>query len=299
MEQAKKRPKGPEIGLHQAKRLCQLDEATRLQFIAEGIPIILNSARSFWQAAEQLQSHGREVEVLRIFAEEEAAKILILVDAVRCPPKLIASRLNRIVGWFYDHLARLIYAQATSWAPTNLAQLREYVDRERRGHYLEGYAGEYIMPNSTVYQRESRLYADIEAYQDGKLNWSVPRDPNYGGIKLFGSFVPPALRVADAMEQVGMLTAKGLKALSETWGTLEYKDNEDHHMGAKLTEHLLERLEAENLPLDTVTKEHVSALYDTWQIPMYNLEFALIPVPLDELEAAQEREYWSMVGDPR
>jgi hypothetical protein len=30
------------------------------------------------------------------------------------------SAKNRIVGWFYNHLARLIYAQATSWAPTNL-----------------------------------------------------------------------------------------------------------------------------------------------------------------------------------
>ncbi|OAF16927.1 hypothetical protein [Bradyrhizobium neotropicale] len=61
--------------------------------------------------SEQLrQSHGREAKVLEGFAKEEAAKILILMDAVRCPPKLIASKLNRIVGWFYDHLARLIIA---------------------------------------------------------------------------------------------------------------------------------------------------------------------------------------------
>jgi hypothetical protein len=32
---------------------------------------------------------------------------------------------------------------------------------------------------------------------------------------------------------------------------------------------------------------------------MYNLDFSLRPVTLEELEAAQEREYWSMVGDPR
>jgi hypothetical protein len=32
---------------------------------------------------------------------------------------------------------------------------------------------------------------------------------------------------------------------------------------------------------------------------MYNLEFSLIPVTLEELEAEQERELWSMVGDPR
>jgi hypothetical protein len=31
----------------------------------------------------------------------------------------------------------------------------------------------------------------------------------------------------------------------------------------------------------------------------HNLGFSLIPVTLEELEAAQEREYWSIVGDPR
>ena len=60
--------------------------------------------------------------MLEGYAKEEAAKILILVDAVRCPPKLIASKLNRIVGWFYDHLARLIYAEAATGRPTKAAR---------------------------------------------------------------------------------------------------------------------------------------------------------------------------------
>jgi hypothetical protein len=33
----------PDISLHQAKRLCQLPEKERLVFIAEGLPIILDS----------------------------------------------------------------------------------------------------------------------------------------------------------------------------------------------------------------------------------------------------------------
>ena len=54
------------------------------------------------------------------------------MDAVRCPPKLIASKMNRIVGWFYDHLARLIYAEAVSWKPMHLAQLCEYAPANMR-----------------------------------------------------------------------------------------------------------------------------------------------------------------------
>jgi hypothetical protein len=299
MDTGKKKLRGPEIGLRQAKRLCQLDQRRRLEFIAEGLPVILRSAQGFWQSSQQLRpAQGREAKVLEGFAKEEAAKILILMDAVRCPPKLVASKLSRIVSWFYDHLARLIYAEAVSWKPMHLAQLREYVDHERRGHYLEGHAGEYIMPNWTIYQRESRLYVDIEAYQDDALNWSAPGDP-YSGLPFLGSFTPPALRVAAAMEQVGMFTPKGLQAVSDIWGSLEYKDKEDHHDGEKLTERLLHRLHAEDLTLDTAQQDDLSTLYQDWQIPMYNLDFSLIPVTLEELEAAQEREYWSMVGDPR
>ena len=96
-----------------------------------------------------------------------------------------------------------------------------------------------------------------------------------------------------------MFTPDGLKAVSDIWGTLDYRDKEDHHDGEKLTEQLLTRLHGEGLMLDTAAKEHVGTLYNSWQIPMYNLEFSLIPVSLEELEAEQEREYWSMVGDPR
>jgi hypothetical protein len=64
-------------------------------------------------------------------------------------------------------------------------------------------------------------------------------------------------------------------------------------------EQLLTRLHTEGLMLETAEKEHVGTLYQDWQIPMYNLEFSLIPVSREELEAEQEREYWSMAGDPR
>ena len=293
-----KKAKGPDIGLHQAKRLCQLPQQQRLDFIAEGLPIILNSAQGFWAASQKLEDLPREAKVLEGFAEEEAAKILILMDAVRCPPKLISSKLNRIIGWFYDHLARLIYADAVSWKPMNLAQLREYVDHQRRGHYVEGYAGEYIMPNWAVYERESGLYADVEAYQDDTLLWSEPRRSGHDR-SIFPSMTPGALRVAEAMQHLGLFSSKGLKATSEIWGSLEYRESEDHHDGRVLTERLLTRLDEEKLILDTAEDRHVRTLYNEWQIPMYNLDFSIIPVTLEELQAEQEREYWSMVGDPR
>lgn len=269
----------------------------RLDFIAEGLPIILDSAQGFWLAAEQLKDHPREARVLQGYAAEEAAKILIVMDAVRCPPKLVAHRLGKIVGWFYDHLARLIYADAAGWKPMHLADLRSYVDNDRRGHYLEGSAGEYIMPNWAVYQRESRLYADIEGYEDGTLLWNAPRGPLNSSIPAW-SFMPQALRIAEAMHQLGLFTPAGLRATSDIWGSLEFREMESFTEGYRLTERLLERVDAERLILPTATSAHVSALRHQWQIPMYNLGFKLIPVTLEELKAEQERELWSLAGGP-
>src|SRR5262249_39730605 len=101
------------------------------------------------------------------------------------------------------------------------------VDRERRGHYIEGYAGEYIMPNSAVYKRENRLYVDVEAYQDGLLGWSAPNDDLYRGILPFSALISPALRVAEAMQQLGLFNPKGLQATSEIWGSVEYREKEN------------------------------------------------------------------------
>lgn len=65
------------IGLGQARRLCQMKQTNRLAFIAEGLPVILESARGFWSAEKLIETNPREAKVLRGFAEEEAAKILI------------------------------------------------------------------------------------------------------------------------------------------------------------------------------------------------------------------------------
>lgn len=96
-----------------------------------------------------------------------------------------------------------------------------------------------------------------------------------------------------------LVQPKGLRATSDIWGSLEYRDKEDHHDGERLTKQLLVRLQNESLILDTDEEKHVSVPYQDWQIPMYNLDFSIIPVTLEELRAEQEAEYWSMLGDPR
>jgi hypothetical protein len=274
----------PDIGLRQGKLLCQMKHDERLAFFAEGLPIILDSARGFWAAAQQLSALPREADVLENHAEEEAAKILIVMDMVRCPQKLGASKMGDMVKWFYDHLARIIYANATSWKPMDMTQLREYVDKTRKAHYLEGDYGEYILPNFEISSRESRLYADIEAYEDRKPMWSAPQ----GFARSFPSCTPSSLALAEAFAALGIFRPEGLRATAEIWGALEFRDTQGFGDSRRLTKELIGRILEEKLARENAEQTHVDRIYNSWQLPMYNFDVSLTPVPLEQLQRERD-----------
>ena len=276
------------IGLHQARVLCNMVHDERLLFLADGLPAILASARSLWQGSSQLPDEmKREAAVLHGLASEEAAKALILMDAVRCPKHIADRRMGKITGWFYSHLARLLYAAACEWRPSNLADLREYIDHERKTHYLEGEFSEYIAPNWALHQRESVLYVDIEVTEHDGPRWSSP----YEAVSIYGSNCssqPDSLCLVEAMDKVGIFTPAGLKATSEVWGQVEFIEEESRVDDHRLKNQLFGRLDREKLTAHDVTERHVQALVDLWRLPMYNLELREIPTSLDEVE--EERE---------
>lgn len=284
-ESAMTKPSKLDIGLRNANRLCRMRHAERLDFIADGLPLLLDSAREMWAAARQLKDSPRAANVLESHAEEEGAKILILLDLVRCPKALVGSCAGPMVRWFYDHLARLIYAKAVSWSATDVAYLRKAVNDSRKAHYVEGDYGEYIMPNDEIYGRESKLYVDIEAQEEGYLGWSVPR-----GSTLFGHFGdPPVLRLAEAMSALGIFTPKGLRATSEVWGKVDFTDARTGCESDALIQELLERADREKLFTAAAENRHVGTLRQAWQLPMYHLDFSMIAVPRDELKRERDR----------
>lgn len=281
------------FGNRQARALCSMSHAARLDFIAEGLPIILKSAQSFWNASCQLRDSPREASVLEGFAEEEAAKALIMVDIVRCPAAQISSRIGHIVRKvFYDHLARLIYAKAQSWKPVDVKQLQEYIDTERQGHYLEGGMSEYIVPNWALYSRESTMYADIEVYEDEAPRWSDPQQ--WSGLAMH--MQPTALRLAEALSALGIFSRLGLQATSDVWGQVDFVNQEGHAEARELTQLLGEQLELHGLVTEVADESHVRSFYNLWQLPMYNLEFGKIDVPLEKLVAEREAAFWAEVG---
>jgi hypothetical protein len=82
-----------------------------------------------------------------------------------------------------------------------------------------------------------------------------------------------------------MFRVEALRATAEIWNAVEFKDTQNFTDAKYLTEQLLRRLIDEKLPTDEATKTDVSHLYHSWQMPMYNLDFSLLPVPLEALQS--------------
>ena len=280
------------IGLKQANILCNITQEERMDLIAEGLPIILKSAQGFWLAAKHLKDNRREADILEGFAKEEAAKILILMDIVRCPQNLIGSKIGMLAGLLYNHLARLLYAEAQQWKPVTVSRLRSYVDEQRKAHYVDGFAGEFILPNWSIATRESQLYADIAVYENEKPIWNEPISYSLG----FPRYKPLALQIAESLSSIGGFDRQGLTAIAKVWGQIEFKSLESWSDSERLTTELLEQLYRENLYREQATQQNFNWLFGNWQMPMYNLDFSLIYVSLAELKSEQDSMLWAEVG---
>jgi hypothetical protein len=279
--------KSSDIGLKMGALLCNLAPDKRLALIADGLPILFDSAASLVAASQALAEHPREANILEGHAQEECAKILILIDVMRCPARQVARRLGPMMRWFYNHLARLIYAEAQMWRPVTLGQLQSYIDDQRRSHYLEGEYGEYIMPNWTLFRRESALYADLAADEDRELSWISPERGSTG----LPALIPIAYQVADALSAFGVFTAQGLHILHDVWGAQCLDPDSRWELARDLYRPLAERLEAAGLITARATQDHANALAHHWQLPMYDLDFTQIQVPLDTLLEERDAQY--------
>lgn len=282
------------FGNRRAMGLCNLPHEARLDLVAEGLPIIFDSAEGFRSSARLLETDGRsrEAAVLNGFAIEEAAKILILMDLVRCPKRRVGKRCGPMIRTLYSHLARLIYADAQAWRPMTVTELRTYVDNARKSHGLEGYVGEYIVPNWSTYFRESTIYADIEGDEDGQLHWNRPS----ALASTCSRFDPPTLELARAMRALGMFERKAISIASDVWNSVEFVADQGVEDATELTRTMLEQMLGSELVPPTATDSQAQLLLHRWQLPMYDLDFREQPVPLEDLAAERDAALWREAG---
>lgn len=280
-----------DIGLLQGRRLANMSYSDRLAFIAEGLPIIVSSCRELMAAANSCPNE-RSKGILERHAVEEAVKALILLDIVRCPTKVISRRIGPLMNAFYDHMARLLWADACHWCAATLAELQGYLDHDRQTHYLDGPLGvDFIFPNEALDDRNSLLYADIASYEDGDLFWSAPRaDQSDTGMLLF------AVGVMNALQRAGAMTPRGLEIVADIWGKVEFEVADTCHDVRGLTHETLLALQNGGVMSDDLTDEDVREIYRRWQMPMYHADFRPIRVSMDQVEKKRAAALAAEIG---
>ncbi len=110
-----------------------------MRVVSEGLPLIYDNATALWNEAQEIAALGnrRAVGILELFAEEEAAKSLLLFDAVRSP-RARKDEFRRLVKGLGNHLAKGIYVKYYGSRLADLHEVRTIVNLERREVYREG-----------------------------------------------------------------------------------------------------------------------------------------------------------------
>lgn len=138
----------------------QVPESRRFAVLADGLVMLAESVATLDQDAATLATSRRDrsAAVLRCFSDEEAAKVLILLDMARAG-WANAAPIRTLLAAFYAHLARLLYVQVYGLAPADLAEVRTYVGLWRQEYYLDGPMDlDWIFGNELITRREERLY---------------------------------------------------------------------------------------------------------------------------------------------
>ena len=217
------------------KTLANLSDADLFDSLSEGMTHLRANVERLDQAAHLLSGAGdqRTAAILGHFASEEAAKILLLLDFVRCPRAEQSSR-SRTLSFYNDHLWKGIYASACEWSPADYEEFRGYVKKECDPFYLDGPVGvDWIFPNDITARREALIYVDyvgdITNLDDPKERWwSSPYERSYGHVS------SSCVQVALALCKAGVATVSGLEVVADVWRTVAITDGTTY--GALLEE---------------------------------------------------------------
>lgn len=255
--------------------LEQFADDRLFEVLSEGLPLIVDNAASHDNSARHLHKAGepRASEAMRGFAEEEAAKFLILVDYVRCPP--IPERRSQVLKRFYSHVAKRIHAQACAYPRIRFfGELCEFVESECRPWYLDGPNDvDWIFPNAVVAEREQELYVDyVQDVTDtaGDRFWTTPPDP----APIVSRYATPdSVTLVQSLFRAGASSPEGLAEIAGIWRGFEPELDTDRGQLRSLIASTLERLAHCGHAVDETTAQIVTW---HWPFPMWALT---IPEP--------------------
>jgi hypothetical protein len=200
---------------------------------------------------------------LRMLAQEEAGKVLVLLDAVRCPRAWLAGHLLK----FYDHMAKGLYADVVGLHFGTFGDLSEYVERERADSYLDGpgEGPEWVFRNSILWQRERTLYVDRVRWDDDHTSWSGPRTMLEFDMQ---ANAPRAVTWLLDVWAAVPLHADALRVVAVRWRPFQVTNHTRREDFAAMGRQTADDLVAQGLAQDRDRARHV---LEEWHFPMYRL----------------------------
>ena len=227
---------------------------------------------------------------MRWYAAEESAKVLILLDAVRCPRNPI--EISRTLKYCYDHVVKGIYVKVCEWRPNNFAEICKHIEYERMDYYLDGPNDiDWISPNAITRDRERTIYVDYvrDITEDhGECFWIRPSSIDVDGQEYDQ---PDAFTLTSTLHRVGITSPESLEIIAEIWRTFVPNENTDVHEVINLVQTTLENLDEKDLisNVDSATE----SLINMWPFPLWSLDLSAKRVSRENLRTY--RSYRSSV----
>ncbi len=273
------------------KDLCQFDDDRFFKEVEEGISRILENVERLDAAAHKLSAgnDNQSAQILGGLAKEEAAKVFVLLDVVRCPSDKPKKRA-RTLGYFYNHLAKGIYAALCSWSLANFDEVIQQVDQERERFYLDGPSNfDWIFPNQITILREIIHYVDYVCddteeteTSPGERYWQSP-----SAVSIVRYHTPRIICLAKALHRINATSAGGLSVIARIWREFEPRRETSTYDLMKLNALTVKTLEDQNLFV-TDGQEDRSLICERWMFPLWPLDLRIKDIEKADLLQIRE-----------
>lgn len=244
--------------------------------------LVTENALTIEHDAKQLyDAKSNSYDILMSVAREEAAKALILFDAVRCPRQ--SEEFGRQLRRFNEHLAKGIYAEVCELEVCSKNELCKYLSSAREQFYLDGPNDvDWIFPNQILSRREGHMYVDY-VESDGDYYWSNP----FKLEKMFGHYRPRVLSIATALQSTGCMEPSALHATRRIWQQSSIDASSSYKELRAVNYKSLEELEKLDL-LDDSDDASIGMIVNNLPFPLYDVDLSLVKVDQKSLESIQE-----------
>lgn len=297
-----KRPQRSDVKVkpRRLQEIVHMNASDRWDVIGEGLVVLGERVATLAESVERLEK-AKEISgaaALNVICTEEAAKVLILLDMARIPHS--QAMLNAACDYFYDHLARSIYARVHSGNPDHFGETAQYIESMRASHYVDGPTGaDWIFRNDLQRERDTALYVDYEEVEPGKFSWT-------GGHLEYLSSHQPVTDLVLAMKASGLLTSEGIRVVADTWNGVEFDNSSRWDVCWDLNCKILNELFNKDLngvePAAREEFKHARAkagetVAQGWTFPLLHLDLTIDNVREEEIQEAQRASYQQWLQD--